>query len=254
MMPSQKDGVAMPPMASVRTTTSIQVFCFSAEMVPSGIGDQDGDHRGEQRDLQRDRQPREDLQRHRLAGPHRDAEVEVAEAPDEARGTARSAAGRGRARRGSCVSARGSKLPPPEPRRTTQMSPGISRIRMNTSAAAPISVGITSSTRLAMYWYIPSSRSLFVVQAPRVPFLDGTRNTRVRSTVRRLVQPDIRQVLVDIVARTDLPACDVGPLGHHRDTTRASGTPAPRYRRCASRIARINARCLVKSVSRSILL
>ena len=37
MMPSQNDGVAMPPMANVRTTTSIQVFCFSAEIVPSGI-------------------------------------------------------------------------------------------------------------------------------------------------------------------------------------------------------------------------
>ena len=30
-MPSQNDGVAMPPTAKTRTTTSIQVFCFSAE-------------------------------------------------------------------------------------------------------------------------------------------------------------------------------------------------------------------------------
>ena len=37
MMPSQNDGVAMPPIANVRTTTSIQVFCFNAEMVPSGM-------------------------------------------------------------------------------------------------------------------------------------------------------------------------------------------------------------------------
>ena len=37
MMPIQNDGVAMPPIAKVRTTTSIQVFCFSAEMVPSGM-------------------------------------------------------------------------------------------------------------------------------------------------------------------------------------------------------------------------
>ena len=36
-MPSQKDGVAMPAIATMRTTRSIQVFCFSAEMVPSGI-------------------------------------------------------------------------------------------------------------------------------------------------------------------------------------------------------------------------
>src|SRR6185437_15143912 len=89
-------------------------------------------------------------------------------------------------------------------------SPGISRIRMNTSAAAPTSVGITSSTRLVTYWYIPSSHSLFVVQAPRAPLPDGTRTTRVRSTVRRLIQPDIGEILVDIVARTDLPAVHVG--------------------------------------------
>ena len=44
----------------------------------------------------------------------------------------------------------GSKVPPLDPRRTTQMSPGISRISTNTSAAAPSSVGITSSTRLMM--------------------------------------------------------------------------------------------------------
>src|SRR5258708_40121684 len=36
-MPSQKDGVAMPATATVRTTTSIQLFCFSAERVPSGM-------------------------------------------------------------------------------------------------------------------------------------------------------------------------------------------------------------------------
>ena len=42
----------------------------------------------------------------------------------------------------------GSKVPPLDPRRTTQTSPGISRISTNTSAAAPSRVGITSSTRL----------------------------------------------------------------------------------------------------------
>src|SRR6185437_15082176 len=35
-IPSQNDGVAMPAMAIVRTTWSIQLFCFNAEMVPSG--------------------------------------------------------------------------------------------------------------------------------------------------------------------------------------------------------------------------
>src|SRR5688572_12582555 len=37
MMPSQKDGAATPPTANTRMTTSIQVFCLSADNVPSGI-------------------------------------------------------------------------------------------------------------------------------------------------------------------------------------------------------------------------
>ena len=37
MMPSQNDGVAMPAIATMRTTWSSQVFSFSAEMVPSGM-------------------------------------------------------------------------------------------------------------------------------------------------------------------------------------------------------------------------
>ncbi|MCX7363184.1 MAG: hypothetical protein NTV97_15195 [Alphaproteobacteria bacterium] len=41
-------------------------------------------------------------------------------------------------------------VPPLPPSRTTQMSPGIMRIRMNTSAAAPIRVGIDSSRRFRM--------------------------------------------------------------------------------------------------------
>jgi hypothetical protein len=43
--------------------------------------------------------------------------------------------------------ARSSKVPPPEPSRTTQMSPGIRRISKNTKAAAPNKVGTTSSIR-----------------------------------------------------------------------------------------------------------
>ncbi len=36
-MPSQKAGVAIPAIEKVRTTRSIQVFCFNAEIVPSGM-------------------------------------------------------------------------------------------------------------------------------------------------------------------------------------------------------------------------
>src|SRR5262245_62958627 len=35
--PSQKDGVAVPPTANKRTMVSIQVFCFTADTVPSGM-------------------------------------------------------------------------------------------------------------------------------------------------------------------------------------------------------------------------
>src|SRR6202044_3988166 len=37
IMASQKAGVAMPAIETVRTTRSIQVFCFNAEIVPRGI-------------------------------------------------------------------------------------------------------------------------------------------------------------------------------------------------------------------------
>ena len=37
MMPSQKDGVAIPAIASTRTTWSSPEFSLSAEIVPSGM-------------------------------------------------------------------------------------------------------------------------------------------------------------------------------------------------------------------------
>ena len=111
-------------------------------------GDQDGDHRRQHRDLQRDRQARQRSPATPACPTTSRCRSRTRKSPRRSRGTARSAAGRGRARRGTARAARGSKLPPPEPRRTTQMSPGIRRIRMNTSAAAPISVGITSSSAL----------------------------------------------------------------------------------------------------------
>ena len=77
MMPSQKDGVARPAIEKLRTTRSIQVFCLSAEIVPSGIAIDDGDDRRHDRDLERNRQPGRDLDDDRLARPHRVAEIEA---------------------------------------------------------------------------------------------------------------------------------------------------------------------------------
>ena len=150
MMPSQNDGVAMPPIASVRTTTSIQVFCFSAEMVPSGIAIRMAIT------VASSAISSEIGSRVRISGDtglpdhievpkskRKKPQTKLEELHDQRPVEAESRRGRERPRAGRSV-------PPPEPRRTTQMSPGISRIRTNTSAAAPISVGITSSTRLAM--------------------------------------------------------------------------------------------------------
>src|SRR5271169_7263291 len=72
------------------------------------------------------------------------------------------------------------------------MSPGMRRISRNTRAAAPMRVGITSSSRFIMYRYIAS--------APAAPF-------------RLPVQPDRCQVLIQVMARADLPALDVRPIG-----------------------------------------
>ena len=60
-MPSQKAGVAMPAIEKVRTTRSIQLFCFSAEIVPSGIAIDDRDDRRHHRDFERDREAGGDL-------------------------------------------------------------------------------------------------------------------------------------------------------------------------------------------------
>src|SRR5262249_23886176 len=99
---------------------------------------------------------------------------------------------------------------PPEPRRSTQMSPGVSRISTNTTAAAPTSGGIRSSPRFTTYLCILCVRS----------------SLRPRQASRRggglLVEPHVGQVLIEVVARTDLPSLHVGaqrndpvPVGHH---------------------------------------
>src|SRR5260370_4507150 len=78
------------------------------------------------------------------------------------------------------------------------MSPGMRRISTKTSAAAPARVGIARSSRCTMYRYI----------APP----DGESGLGC-STAWLLIQPNVREILVDVVARTDLPALHVGPVG-----------------------------------------
>src|SRR5258707_13647546 len=79
-----------------------------------------------------------------------------------------------------------------------QISPGIRRIRTNTSAAAPTSVGTTSSTRFTIYRYILCVRSW------------SRRRARQRMRTGLLIEPYIGQVLIDVVARADLSSLHIG--------------------------------------------
>ena len=253
-MPSQNDGVAMPPMASVRTTTSIQVFCFSAEMVPSGIAIRMA------MTVASSAISSEIGSRVRISGETGLPDhIEVPKSKWKKPQTkSRNWMISGRSSPSSAwqaSTARGSKLPPPEPRRTTQMSPGIRRISRNTSAAAPSSVGITSSTRFDDV-LVHRCGSLSQDDVPgqnRRRLLHGPVSPVVASSIGPLVQPDIRQILVDdsgwgrsssLSHRTARGSCD---------STTASETHAPRYRRCASRTAASAPAAWSKSVSRSIL-
>ena len=179
MMPSQNDGVAMPPIASVRTTTSIQVFCFSAEMVPRGMAIRMAITVAS-RAISSEIGSRVTISSDTGLPDH----IEVPKSNRKNPQTKlRNCTISGRSRPISAWQrsmARGSNEPPPEPRRTTQISPGIRRIRMNTSAAAPISVGITSRTRFAMYWYISSVPRPVLRGGGAGPPCDGTRETRFR--------------------------------------------------------------------------
>ena len=145
---------------------------------------------------------------------------------------------RARARRDRPRAARGSTLAPPEPRRTTQISPGIRRIRTNTSAAAPNSVGTTSSTRFTIYRYILYFRSWSRRRAPQ----------RMRTGL--LIEPHVGQVLIDVVARADLPALHIGAQRHDPIPVRSSPARAPAYRARASR-TRASARAASRRRSRA---
>ncbi len=156
-MPSQNDGVARPAIENTRIAKSIGLFCFKAEIVPSGIAIRlatttamiaISSETGKRAAIS-----------YRTGFPDH---IEMPKSPRKkpqtkstnCRNTGRS--------RPSCawqaVTARSSNVPPPEPSRTTQMSPGMSRINKKTSAAAPTRVGITSSKRLMMYRYITAPR------------------------------------------------------------------------------------------------
>ena len=182
-MPIQNDGVAMPPMANTRTATSSQVFCFSAEIAPSGmaieiattvasiaisseIGSRASDFRG-----------------HRLARPHRGAEVEAEEAPDEV-----------------------NELQQHRAVHAEFGMAGGDRPRIEAAAAGP----------QAHHADVAGDQPHQQEHQRRRP--DQRRDHQQHAledvAVHLLVQPDIRQILIEVMARADLPAFHVGPHRH----------------------------------------
>jgi len=83
MMPSQKDGVAIPAIAITRTKWSSQVFSFRAEIVPSGMAIRMAITVARTATSSDNRQADGDLVDDRIARPHRYAEVEGGVAPQE---------------------------------------------------------------------------------------------------------------------------------------------------------------------------
>ena len=83
MMPSQNDGVAMPPTAKTRTTMSIQVFCLSADIVPSGMAMAMAMTVARMAISREIGSLRQDFGRDRHARPHRGAEIQPHASPDE---------------------------------------------------------------------------------------------------------------------------------------------------------------------------
>src|SRR6266850_4259130 len=73
-------------------------------------------------------------------------------------------------------------------KRSSTMSPGTTRIRKKISTATPRSVGIIKSSRLTMYFAMPSA-------------------------ARLLGQPHRVELLVQVVARRDRPSPDLGAVG-----------------------------------------
>src|SRR5215472_9791342 len=155
-MPSQKDGVARPAIEIVRMTRSIGLFCFSAEIVPSGIAIRLATTTAKMQ-ISSEIGKRAAISVKTGLPDH----IDMPKSPRKNPHTKSTNCRNIEWSRPSCAwqaaTARSSKVPPPEPRRTTQISPGMRRISRNTSAAAPSKVGTTSSTRFMMYRYIVSS-------------------------------------------------------------------------------------------------
>ena len=154
-MPSQKEGVARPAIEIVRITKSIGRSCFSAEIVPSGIAMM-LEMTTAMMQISSEIGKRAAISWATGLPDH----IEVPKSPRKKPHTKSTNCRKTGLSRPSwawqVATARASKVPPPEPSRTTQMSPGIRRISKKTSAAAPTSVGITSRIRFTMYRYIAS--------------------------------------------------------------------------------------------------
>ena len=121
----------------------------------------------------------------------------------------RRSAGRARAARAPARSRRCGTLPPPSPSSiVATMSPGMSRSMKNTSTATPSSVGIIRRMRLSdVAQHHPEAPDAGSGGGRTAPVARAVAHARIlTSRLLALIQPDVRQVLADVVARRDVPA------------------------------------------------
>ena len=215
-MPSQNEGIAMPAMLKPRTTIVDPGVLLDRRDRAERDREQDGGERRHDRDLQRELEAQRDLLDDRPSGPHRLAEVEPDEAPDEVEKLHDLGADRGRARCGTASIALGSTYPAPPAMRSTQTSPGNHAATGRTRAApAPSSVGIISRSRLRMYWYMIHLPAMCCGRRPAPAAArqgPGSRLSRAARSRDHLSSHTFGEVLIEVVARADLPALHVGAV------------------------------------------
>jgi hypothetical protein len=89
------------------------------------------------------------------------------------------------------ATARGSKLPPPEPRRTTQMSPGVSRISKNTSADEGRNHQQQTLQDIPIHLIVqPNSQWPAVVELQRLADLERIGQSILRRCCHHFLAPD----------------------------------------------------------------
>ena len=229
-MPSQKPGVARPAMAITRTTRSVTAVLLQRRDRAERDRDRDRDDGCQDRDLQRDRKAGGDLVGNRLARPHRRAEVEAAQTPDEIE-----------------------ELQEYRPVEPEFGMAGGDRALVEGAAAGAEPYDADVARNEAHQQKDQCRRPEQGRHHQQYPLNNiSVHGLRRAPLISLFVEPDRRQILVQVMARADLPAFDIGPVGHDPIPPQQEASCTWSSRTCFSKV-RIRARCLVGSVSRSIL-